>query len=196
MIPHLYELIDHAINVVGKEQIPIIWSFQNAARIPKPYITLNYSSDDLPDHEWYSNEIDYRGFRTMASWRKAVVDLQVYASQDSMRIAGKLAKMLATEASLDQQQRLDVSVGNRLMMQRVPALMNNSQYEDRAIYHFDFCYTDNYEEDVGFIATVEIEGSYTGGLIDLNDPDNPKNKCNITVAVPYIDNPLPDEGQP
>lgn len=179
MIPKLYDLINHAINTLGQENIQIIWTYQNVARVPKPYITLNYSADDLPDHEWYSNEIDERGFRTMSSWRKAVVDLQVYAAHDSLRLANKLSQLLATEASLEQQQRLDVSIGNRLMLQRIPALLNNSQYEDRAIYHFDFYYTENYEEDVGFIATVEIEGSYSGSLTEQT--------CEETISIPYIE---------
>ncbi len=147
--------------------------------MPKPYITLNYSSDDLPDHEWYSNEIDERGIRVMGSWRKAIVDLQVYASQDSLRVANKLSQMLATEASLEQQQLLDVSIGSRLMLQRVPALLNNSQYEDRAVYHFDFYYTELYNEDVGFIATVEVEGNYTGSITEQS--------CKETISIPYIE---------
>lgn len=179
MIPKLYNLIDHAINTVGKENIPIIWSFQNAARIRKPYITLNYSSDDLPDHEWYSNIVDYRGLRTMASWRKAVVDLQIYASQDSLRLANKLSMMLATESNMDEQQRLDVSIGNRLFLARVPALLNASQYEDRAVYHFDFYYTESFDEDVGFIATVVVEGNYSGSLTNQS--------CEETISIPYIE---------
>jgi hypothetical protein len=172
-------MIDHAINTVGGQNIPVIWSYQNSARISKPYIVLNYSSDDIPDHEWYSNEVDYTGHRMMGSWRKAVVDLQIYADQQSMRVANKLAMMLGTEASLDKQQQLDVSIGSRLMLQRVPVVLNNSQFEDRSIYHFDFYYTESFNENVGFIATVEIEGTYVGGLTD--------NKCHITVSVPYIE---------
>ena len=188
MIPKLYDLIDHAINTLGQENIQVIWSFQNAVRVNKPHITLNYSSDDLPDHEWYSNEIDYRGIRVMSSWRKAIVDLQVYAAQDSLRIANKLSQLLATEKSLEQQCMLDVSVGTPLMLQRIPALLNNSQYEDRAVYHFDFYYTETYEEDVGFIATVEIEGNYTGSVSEIPP-------CKETISVPYPDNqpPLPEE---
>jgi len=187
LIPKLYDLMDHAVNVIGQENVKVIWSYQNSARVNKPYITLNYSSDDLPDHEWYSNKVDYRGIRVMGSWRKAIVDLQVYAAQDSLRLANRLSMLLATEASLSKQYSLDVSIGNRLMLQRVPALLNNSQYEDRAIYHFDFYYTETYDEDVGFIATVEIKGDYSGSLTNQS--------CEETISVPYIDNqpPLPEE---
>ena len=191
MIKQLWELIDYTINTLGQENVAVIWSFQNAARIDKPYIQLDYSSNDLPDHDWLSNTIDVSGHRIMGSWRKAVVDLQVYADQDSMRLANKLAILLNTEASLDKQQQLDVAIGNRLFFARVPALLNTSQYEDRAIYHFDFMYTETYNEDVGFIATVEIEGTYSGSLVSINDPDDPKNKCNITVSVPYLETQPP-----
>ena len=191
MIPALWELTDHAINTIGRMNIPVIWSFQNAARINKPYIMLNYSSDDLPDHDWFSNIVDYRGIRVMGSWRKAVVDLQVYADQDSLRIANKLAMLMNTEASLDKQQQLDVSIGNRLFLARVPVPLNNSQFEDRAVYHFDFLYTESMAEDVGFIATVIVDGTYEGSLNHENNPDDPKNHCIITVSVPYAEHDLP-----
>jgi hypothetical protein len=187
MIQSLWELIDYTINALGQEQIQVIWSYQNAARVNKPYITLNYSLDDLPDHDWQSNVVDISGLRAMGSWRKAVVDLQVYAAQDSMRIANKLSMLLSTDASLDKQMQLDVAIGNRLFLARVPALLNESQYEDRAVYHFDFTYTESMMENVGFIATVEIEGTYEGSLIDVTDPDSPKRKCNMVVSVPYPD---------
>jgi len=183
MIKSLWTLIDYAINTVGQEQVQVVWSYQNSARVAKPYITLNYSQDDLPDHDWYSNEIDLAGFRNMGSWRKAVVDLQVYASQDSMRIANKLSMLLSTEKCLEKQMELDVAIGNRLFLSRVPALVNNSQYEDRAVYHFDFMYTEMMKEDVGFIATVVIEGNYSGSLTDQ--------QCNETISIPYPDHTLP-----
>ena len=195
MIQKLWQLIDYTVNTLGQENVAVIWSYQNAARIPKPYITLNYSASDLPDHDWYSNEIDLSGFRTIGSWRRATVDLQVYCSQDSMRLASKLSMLLSTEKSLDKQVELDVSIGNRLFLARVPALLNNSQYEDRAVYHFDFLYTESMREDVGFIATVEIEGDYTGGLIDLTDPDNPKTKCNMVISIPYPEFHAKNEGE-
>ena len=187
MIPSLWELIDHAVNTIGEMNIPVIWSYQNVARVDKPYITLNYSSDDIPNFDWISNTIDYTGHRIIGSWRNAVVDLQVYADQDSFRVANRLAMLLATEASLDKQQQLDVAIGNRLMLQRIPVLLNASQYEDRAIYHFDFLYTETYNEDVGFIATVIIDGTYEGSLNYENNPDDPANHCFITVEVPYPD---------
>ena len=115
-------------------------------------------------------------------------------AHDSLRLANRLSQLLATEVSLEQQQRLDVSIGNRLMLQRIPALLNNSQYEDRAIYHFDFYYTENYDEDVGFIATVVIEGDYSGSLTNQT--------CEETISIPYIETQppgnvgTPDEGQP
>jgi hypothetical protein len=179
MIESLWKLINYTINTIGGEGIPVIWSYQNAARVKKPYITLNYSQDDLPDHDWYSNEINLAGIRVMASYRKAVVDLQVYASQDSMRIVNKLAMLLSTDKSLDKQMELDVAIGNRLFLARVPALLNESQYEDRAVYHFDFTYTESMKEDVGFIATVEIEGTYEGSLTET--------KCYEVISIPYPD---------
>jgi hypothetical protein len=68
--------------------------------------------------------------------------------------------------SLDKQVELDVSIGQRLMLQRIPALLNESQFEDRAIYQFEFFYTENNSDNVGLIETVVVDGTYTGGLTE------------------------------
>lgn len=168
MIPGLWELTDYTVNTLGSKGINVIWSYQNSPRIDKPYITLNYSNDDLPDHEWYDDQhIDANGYRTMASWRKAVVDMQFYCGPESMSLANYTAMMLVSDLALNKQMQLNVSIGNRLFLQRVPELLNNSQFEDRAIYQFDFYYTESLQESVGLIETVIVDGSYSGSLTEL-----------------------------
>jgi hypothetical protein len=184
MIPKLWTLIDYTLNTLYNKNVPVIWSYQNAARIQKPYILLNYMTNDLPDHEYYEQFVDGNGYRRIGSWRKAVVDMQFFDAHDSIPLASFTAMALATEASLDKQVQLDCSIGNRLFLQRVPMLLNNSQYEDRAIYQFDFLYTETLGEDVGFIATVIIDGSYSGGYGDVLDPPMPP-LCHEVITIPY-----------
>lgn len=160
MIPALWELLNYSLESLN---INIIWSFQNAARIKKPYMMVNYTNVDVPDHDHYG-KIDDDGKRINSSWRKALVDLHFYCNDDSYRIASKSAMLLATEYSLDKQVQLDVSIGNRLFLQRVPALMNESQYEDRAIYQFNFYYTELIDDQAGRIETVIVDGTYHGGI--------------------------------
>jgi len=86
----------------------------------------------------------------------------------------------------------------------VPALLNNSQYEDRAVYHFDFYYTETYVENVGFIATVEVTGGYSGDILNPPGTDPPINiedikqwplHCEEIISIPYVDPRKPNEGE-
>lgn len=166
MIPALWELTDYTVNTIGRKAVDVIWSYQNSARIGKPYIILDYTTDDLPDHEYYSLP-DINGNRTFASWRKATVDMQFYCGGDSMKIANYVAMMFASEIIVNKEMDLNVSVGSRLFFSRMPALLNNSQYEERAIYQFDFYYTEEMEEWVGVIESVQVHGEYSGSLSHL-----------------------------
>jgi hypothetical protein len=166
LIPNLWQLTDYTVNTVGKKGVEVIWSYQNATRMDKPYIVLDYTNNDIPDHEWYS-DVDVEGNRTLASWRKATVDMQFYCGPDSMKVANYVAMMFSTEKILDKEMELNVSVGSRLFFSRMPAMLNNSQYEERAIYQFDFYYTEELEEWVSWIEATEIHGVYTGSLTEL-----------------------------
>lgn len=178
MIPAIWELTDHAINTIGAKNVDIVWWGQNTPRVDKPYVTLSYSNDDLPNFE-YLDKVDAPGWRRISSWRKAVVDLQVYCGPNSMSVANFVAMAFSSEASLAKQNDLNVSIGNRLFLQRVPAQLNASQWEDRAIYQFDFFYTEVFDEWVSWIGAVEVIGRTTGALHD----DAPGAECEGIIMV-------------
>jgi|KBSSwiStaDraftv2_1062776.scaffolds.fasta_scaffold00263_8 hypothetical protein len=178
MIPGIYELLDYTINTINAQNLPIIWSYQNAPRMNKAYVMIDYTDNDIPNFEVESSYIDLDGFRKMGSWRRATVSLQFYCGPNSDRIASQVAMMLAGNLSVDKQVELDIAIGNRLMLQRMPALLNNSQFEDRAIYQFDFYYTDVYKDNVGFIAEVIIDGEYTGAATGSVT-------CHEDIWIPY-----------
>lgn len=179
MIPSLWELLNFSLVSLNAQ---IIWGNQNAARINKPYIMVSYTTVAVPDHEIYG-PVDANGIRINSSWRRAVVELQFYCGQhDSYQYASKAVSLLATNASIDKQWLLDVSIGHRLMLNHVPALMNESQWEDRAIYQFEFYYTENIPDDVGLIETVKVSGEYdTGGDYTLDCDET------ISIADAYVD---------
>jgi hypothetical protein len=162
MITSLWELISYSLASLN---VQIIWSYQNAARIAKPYCVVDYTTVTMPGHEYYGPPDD-NGMAINSGWRRATAEIQFYCAQDSYALASKAAALLATSASLDKQWELDVSIGQRLMLQRLPALLNESQFEDRAIYQFEFFYTENTPDDVGLIEVVVVDGTYTGGLTE------------------------------
>lgn len=195
MIDKVWQLLDYTINTAYHKNIPVIWSYQNVSRIKKPYIVIDYTTDMLSGHEWYDPYVDANGMRKVCSWRRATIDVQVYNERESISIASFIASALTTEVSLAKQVELDCSIGNRLMLQRVPALLNESQFEDRAIYQFEFFYTETLLDDVGFFDTIVVEGGYVGGATDIPfppitpgvpNPDSPIT-CTETITVPYSD---------
>jgi hypothetical protein len=194
LIPAIWELTNYTVNavrlgipdtptptqpIVNPNVIEIIWSYQNAARIDKPYIILDYTNNDIPDNEYYG-DVDASGNRAMASWRKATIDMQFYCGPDSMKIASYVASMFSSDAVLQKQGNLNVSIGNRLFLSRMPALLNTSQYEERAIYQFDFYYTESNDEWVSWIDTVEVTGNYSGSLTNQS--------CEETISIIQITN--------
>jgi hypothetical protein len=141
----------------------------------------------VPDHDEYSSIIGENGYRTNSSYRNAVVSLQFFCGRESFPLASKAAMLLATEASFDEMAKLDCAVGQRLFLMHVPALVNQSQFEDRVIYQFHFHYTEHLEEYVGIIDTVELEGKYSGGQSGADDKPSQDGEgnliCRETISV-------------
>lgn len=164
MIPALWELLDYSLASLQLKNI--VWGYQNGPRTEKPYAMVTYTSSRVPDHEIYG-QIDDNGARTNSSWRRAIVTLQFYCGQyDSHACASRAVSLLATENSIAKQVELDVAIGHRIMLEHVPVLLNQSQYEDRAIYQFAFYYTENIPDEVGRIETVLIDGNYENAAAD------------------------------
>jgi hypothetical protein len=164
MIPALWELLNYSLAPLNLKNI--VWGYQNGPRTEKPYAMVTYTSTRVPDHEIYG-QIDDNGVRINSGWRRAVVTIQFYCGQmESHSNASRAVSLLATESSIAKQVELDVAIGHRIMLEHVPALLNESQYEDRAIYQFAFYYTENVPDDVGRIETVILDGTYQGGMTE------------------------------
>jgi hypothetical protein len=138
---------------------PIIFANQNMPRVAKPYIVINPMTIDIPDHLIYQT-IDGDGNQIVSGWRKVVVESQIYNGINSLQSASKLALVLQTNALIEYQVEIDCAIGQRLFLSYVPELLNESQYEGRAIYHFEFFYTENVPDNIGVINSVEFHGSY------------------------------------
>lgn len=173
MIPALWELLDYSLAPLNLKSI--VWGYQNAPRVEKPYAMVTYATGRIPEHEFYG-VINDNGIRINSSWRKAIVTLSFFCGQtNSYNFASKACSLIMTEASIAKQVELDVSIGHRLVLQHVPALLNESQYEDRAIYQFEFYYTENIQDDVGRIETIILDGTYEGSLTDVT--------CHETIST-------------
>ena len=176
MIPSLWELVNFSLR---RFEVPIIWSYQNAARLPKQYIMVNYSSVATPEQDEYGPIDKETETRVLRSHRRATAELQFFCGHESYPLASRASMLLTNNAALEKACQLDVAVGPRTMLHHVPALLNNSQYEDRAILQFDFNYTDTLEEDVTLIDEIRFDGGF---VYDFSE--DPRIRCRETIRVP------------
>ena len=158
MIDQLYQLVSAAVTQAGLSW-QVVFANQNIPRVEKPYVQLNVTTVDIPDHLYYFPPDDQQIVVT-SGWRKATVEMQVFNGIYSLEFVSRLAMTLQSTTMLDKQAELDCSIGQRLFMGYVPELLNNSQYEGRGIYHFEFFYTESLSETVGTIDTVETHGQF------------------------------------
>ena len=182
MIDNLYNLVKENLLYADMANFGLVFASQNMPRMPKPYIVMNVMNIEIPDHVIYTREINASGFRDTFSWRKATVELQFYNGIQSLDSASKIAMYLQSEQSLQSQEKLNCAIGARLYFAYVPELLNNSQFEGRAVYHFEFFYTEGIAEDVGLIEAVIIDGSYDGAVAK---PGEITCHEEISYAIPY-----------
>jgi hypothetical protein len=192
LIDQLYQLVSAAVTQAGFPW-QVVFANQNIPRLVKPYVQLNVTTVDVPDHLYYTLPDD-EGIVTTSGWRKATVEMQVFNGINSLNTISRLAMMLQSTAMLDKQAELDCSIGQRLFMGYVPELLNNSQYEGRGIYHFEFFYTESLSEKVDTIDIIETHGQFIGTHSDADpyvifDP-NPLNVdiiCDEEIFGPDAD---------
>lgn len=189
MIDVLYSLVKENLRLANMDNFGLVFADQNMPRMVKPYIVISLLNIDVPDHVIYDREIDANGIRNIYGWRKAIVELQIHNGLQSLESASRLALCLQSENSLLEQQRLDCAIGQRLFLSYVPMLINQSQYEGRAIYHFEFLYTETYADDVGLIETVIVHGEYSGTATD-------DIVCDETITYTIEVQPISKESNP
>jgi len=180
LIDQLFLLVNKAAQTAGLAW-PVIFANQNVPRLVKPYIQINVTTITIPDHLIYS-PIDQDGNGVVSGWRKAVVEIQIYAGIESLSYASNIALVLQTESLLEYQQQIDVAVGQRLFLSYMPELLNESQFEGRAIYQFEMFYTENMNDNRGIIEGVDLCGAYVQTNSDT-DPLKVFETCENDIAV-------------
>lgn len=132
----------------------LILAQQNGNRPPKPYATLDIRTT-LPARP-YQREPDTAGVTELVQQLYRTCELQFYGVDALARaeIAG-LSLRFPTVTARAESLGLGVSrVANAL---RVPELLNQSQYEERAVLEFSVYDAIVASDDVGLIEGVEFE---------------------------------------
>jgi hypothetical protein len=159
-----HETLWNLLNFVSQRMehpIPLIFAFENAERVQKPYGSIRIDTITLPGHE-IAFPVHENGYQDYGGWRRATVELQVYGRLGGP-IAREFALRLQANSAVEQSQRLNIAIGNRLFLSEVPALLNQSQYEERGIYQFQYFFSEQLDDDVGLIETVIIDSRPIGG---------------------------------
>jgi hypothetical protein len=184
----VYALLEHVSNKL-ETPLPLIFAYQNAERVLKPYGSIRVDTINAPQHEITLPVLE-TGYQVFGGWRRAVIELQVYG-RNAGTIARRFALSLASYSSNEFAASLNVAVAARLFLGEVPELLNLSQYEERGIYQFALLYSDEMDDHVGLIERVEI---------GQRDPANPGDAadefCTMIIEAypPYTpEHPAPSD---
>ena len=147
----VYSLLKPVADVM---KLNLIHSFQNAERVVKPYASIRIDTSTVHNHEIYF-PVKETGYQDFGNSRRATIEIQVYGKNAGVG-ARRFALGLKSPSSLDRATMLNIAVTTNMFLSEVPELINLTQYEERGIYQFQLLYSDEMEDEVGLIETVEI----------------------------------------
>lgn len=153
--------------------LDIVHAFQNGPRPSGMYATVRIeTARALPAHMgWLEvpSPIPAPGSRVSEGDRIGTVELQVFGD-GAYDFLDAAVGMLATEACMEAALALNLAFGMVSTVEAVPALLDGSSYEERALCSLAFAYTRRTEETLYNIETVE-------GTVAIENSDAP--------AIPY-----------
>lgn len=140
---------------------PVIDANENGRRPPeRPFITLQVSvGRPLPVHR---GRVDGDGMQIISGHRPVSVQLQCFGKR-SWDVLDSLQLKLYSDSVSNLAESLNISLQREPRLQDVPALLDGTRYEPRAILDLEAMYTAAIEDDVGFIETVNGTVTTTPG---------------------------------
>ncbi len=132
--------------IVGQS---IIFSDQNGPRPTKPYATLSVRS--ISEQEIIQHNLNSDGIVSLAKLQRMIVEVE-YFGLGAFGNAQTLGLRIQAPSQVDRAETFGLSVSQIRSITRVPALLNQSQYEERAILEFT--------------AYIMVEGDDYVGLIE------------------------------
>lgn len=137
---------------------PVIIAFDNGPRPQKPYAVV-YLNLARPTGA-HVGKLDEDGARYVESHRPGRLLVHCYGDQsEAFDMADTISLRLMTDAAIDAAAALNIAWMGQPTLESIPALMDNGDYEDRAILTVETAYTGSIFEDVGFFDKVQIEAS-------------------------------------
>lgn len=134
---------------------PLIYANQNAPKPPLPFVSMQLTATNpLPVHR---GDIDDFGDRDVSAHFPLTAQLQFYG-EGCWEEATRTALMLRTVEVQAKAESLNIGINSLNQIQDIPALLDGSFYEPRAVFTADVSYTFTVSEYTSFIETVQ--GTY------------------------------------
>lgn len=136
---------------------PVIVSFDNGPRPSKPYAVVYLSlARPAPAHRQFAT--DDQGERYVEAHRPGRLLVHCYGKiNDAWALADDIGMRIMTDAAIEAASAKNIAWMSQPTLESIPALMDNGDYEDRAILTIETAYTGAMIENVSFIGTVEID---------------------------------------
>lgn len=156
MLPHdaIREVILTAIDV------PVIFANQNGKRPALPFATLSINTTDtFPPHR---GPVGNTGKQPISVHGDGSIELQVYGVL-AWDIAQETMLRLRSDATMQAAERAGLSFGQTPRLLDIPALVEGTTYEQRAILEVPISYTMTYQDAVSTIDTVNGTADMANG---------------------------------
>lgn len=142
--------------IPGRE---VIIGNDNGPRPSKAYANIFLSmARPTPAHRQFATDDD--GERYVESHRAARLQIHCYGKNGSAwELAEEISMKLLTDAAIEAGIVKNIAWMSQPSLESIPALMDNGDYEDRAILTIETVYTGAMIENVSFIQTVEVEAA-------------------------------------
>ncbi|TFL14217.1 hypothetical protein CSC67_08680 [Pusillimonas caeni] len=139
----------------------VVFANENGKRPERPFITLQVSvGAPQPIHR---GPVDDDGLQRISAHRPVTVQLQCYGA-GSWGVLDELQLKLYTDSMSDLAESLNIALQREPRLQDVPALLDDTKYESRAILDLEAMYTAGIDDDVGYIETVNGTIETTPGI--------------------------------
>ena len=150
LIDRLYDVIS-PLFPAGK----LIKAEEDGPRPSRPYATLRVEEVNTERH-LFRSEVDVDGLVTFRENGMATVEVQVFGG-NALDIANEVSRRLRAPAAHKRAHDKSLALAVIIGTQNLATLLNNAQYEPRAMLEFTVNHAQEFTEEVGRITEVEVE---------------------------------------
>lgn len=135
--------------------VQIILGDQNGDRPGKVYGSIRHEQTSSRPH-LEELDVDEEGMQNYRAPQTYEIQLQIYGP-GAYAILQSVSSRLKTSRSVERTHLLGLSVQGPVVLRNAPSLLDNSQYEERAILEMNVCFMDYVSDESGIIQEVPVD---------------------------------------